>query len=149
LPPLRERGGDILTLAHHFVSDLARRAQKNVTGIAPAAAEKLLAYAWPGNVRELQNCMERAIALARFEQIGVDDLPEKVREHRRSHVLVAADNASELVPMDDVERQYVLRVMEAVGHNKTAAARILGFDRKRLYRWLERLGIDKVKTTPP
>ena len=149
LPPLRERGGDILALAHHFVIDFARRSGKNVTGIAPAAAEKLLAYAWPGNVRELQNCMERAIALARFEQIGLDDLPEKVRDYRRSNVLVVADDASELVPMDDVERQYVLRVMEAVGHNKTAAARILGFDRKRLYRWLERLGIEKAKTTPP
>jgi two-component system response regulator HydG len=146
LPPLRARGGDVLTLAQHFVGQLAGRAQKNVTGIAPPAAERLLAYAWPGNVRELQNCIERAVALARFEHIAVDDLPEKIRDYRRSHVLVAADDPSELVPMDDVERRYVLRVMEAVDYNKTAAARILGFDRKRLYRWLDRLGIDRAKT---
>jgi DNA-binding NtrC family response regulator len=141
MPPLRARGGDILPLAHRFVTELARRSRKEVTGIAPAAAERLLTYAWPGNVRELQNCMERAVALARFEQIAVDDLPEKVRDYRRSHVLVTSDDPSELVPMEEVERRYVMRVMEAVGNNKTAAARILGIDRKRLYRWIERLGI--------
>jgi DNA-binding NtrC family response regulator len=141
MPPLRARGGDILPLAQRFVGEFARRSRKEVTGIAPAAAERLLTYAWPGNVRELQNCMERAVALARFEQIGVDDLPEKIRDYRRSHVLVASDDPSELVPMEEVERRYVMRVMEAVGNNKTAAARILGIDRKRLYRWIERLGI--------
>ncbi len=146
LPPLRARASDILPLALGFVRDLAGRAQKNVAGIAPAAAERLVNYVWPGNVRELQNCMERAVALARFEEIAVDDLPEKVRDYRRSHVLIAADDPTELVPMEEVERRYVLRVMEAVGHNKTAAARILGFDRKRLYRWLVRLGIDDGKS---
>jgi DNA-binding NtrC family response regulator len=141
MPPLRARGGDILPLAQRFVTEFARRSQKEVTGIAPATAERLLTYVWPGNVRELQNCMERAVALARFEQIAVDDLPEKIRDYRRSHVLVTSDDPSELVPMEEVERRYVTRVMEAVGNNKTAAARILGIDRKRLYRWIERLGI--------
>jgi two-component system response regulator HydG len=92
--------------------------------------------------------MERAVALARFNQIALDDLPEKIRYYRRSHVLVVSDDPTELVPMDEVERRYVRRVMEAVGNNKTAAARILGFDRKRLYRWLERLGIDGDKSEP-
>ena len=88
--------------------------------------------------------MERAVALTRFEQIGVDDLAPRVREHRAtSHVLVVADDPSELVPMEEVERRYVIRVMEAVGGNKAAAARILGFDRKRLARMLERLGITR------
>ena len=93
-------------------------------------------------MRELQNCIERAVALTRFEEIAVDDLPEKVRDYHRSHVLVASDDPSELVPMEEVERRYVLRVMEAVAGNKTAAARILGLERKRLYRMLDRLGID-------
>jgi len=141
LPPLRARGGDVLPLAQHFIAHFAERAQKRVTGLAPAAAERLLAYSWPGNVRELQNCMERAVALARFEQVTVDDLPERVRDFRRSHVLLVSDDPSELVPMEEVERRYVIRVMEAVGNNKTAAARILGFDRKRLYRMLERFGL--------
>ncbi len=68
----------------------------------------------------------------------VDDLPEKVRDHRASHVLVTSDDPSELVPMEEVERRYILRVLEAVSGNKTAAARILGIERKTLYRKLER-----------
>jgi two-component system response regulator HydG len=142
LPPLRARVGDILPLAQHFLSLLASRADKSVSGIAAPAAEKLVAYAWPGNVRELQNCIERAVALTRFEQIVVEDLPEKIRDYRRSHVLVASDDPSELVPLEEVERRYIARVMEAVGGNKTAASRVLGIDRKRLYRMLERLGVE-------
>jgi two-component system response regulator HydG len=141
LPPLRARAGDILPLAHLFLKQFAARANKSVSGMAPATAEKLIAYAWPGNVRELQNCMERAIALTRFEQICVDDLPERIRDYRRSHVLVASDDPSELVPLEQVERRYIARVMEAVGGNKTAAARILGIDRKRLYRLIGRLAV--------
>jgi two-component system response regulator HydG len=108
-----------------------------VTGLSPAAAERLLAYPWPGNVRELQNCIERAVALACYEQIAVDDLPEKIRTWHRSHVLVAGDDPTELVPLEDVERRYILRVMESVGGNKTLAAQVLGVGRKTLYRKLE------------
>jgi two-component system response regulator AtoC len=144
LPPLRARAGDILPLAQHFLSHFATRAGKNITGFAPAAAQKLVAYGWPGNVRELQNCMERAVALTRFDVIGVDDLSEKIRDYQRSHVLVASDDPSELVPLEEVERRYIARVMEAVGGNKTAAARILGIERKRLYRMLERLDVASV-----
>ncbi len=146
LPPLRSRAGDILGLAQHFLLHFAARAEKKVAGIAPAAGEKLVAYAWPGNVRELQNCMERAVALTRFEQVTVDDLPEKIRTYRRSHVLVASDDPSELVPLEEVERRYLARVMEAVNGNKTAAARILGIERKRLYRMLDRLDVGEPKT---
>jgi two-component system response regulator HydG len=70
----------------------------------------------------------------------MDDLPEKIRDYRRSHVLVASDDPSELVALEEVERRYISRVMEVVGGNKVAAARILGIDRKRLYRMLDRLG---------
>jgi two-component system response regulator HydG len=147
LPPLRSRAGDVLPLAQHLLETFASRAAKPIAGIAPAAAEKLAAYAWPGNVRELQNCIERAVALARFEQILVDDLPEKIKDYRPSHVLVAGDDPAELAPMEEVERRYVLRVLEAVHGNKAAAARVLGFERKTLYRKLERWGIAP-ETTP-
>ncbi|HEY3448974.1 MAG TPA: sigma-54 dependent transcriptional regulator [Myxococcales bacterium] len=140
LPPLRARGADVLLLAQHFAERFAARGEKPVAGIAPQAAEKLLAYHWPGNVRELQNCIERAVALTRYERIAVDDLPEKVRSYRRSHVLVAAEDPSELVTMEEVERRYITRVLETVRGNKTLAARLLGFDRKTLYRKLERYG---------
>ena len=140
LPPLRARGSDVLVLAQHFLRSAAARAGKHVTGFSPQSAERLLAYAWPGNVRELQNCVEAAVALTRYEQVAVDDLPERIRSYRRSHVLVTSDDPSELVSMEEVERRYVRRVMEAAGGNKTLAARILGFDRKTLYRKLDQYG---------
>jgi two-component system response regulator HydG len=77
----------------------------------------------------------------------VDDLPEKIRDYRRSHVLVTSDDPSELVPLEEIERRYVARVMEAVGGNKTAASRILGVERKRLYRMLERLDLGGGKSS--
>jgi two-component system response regulator HydG len=140
LPPLRSRGGDVLVLAQHFVQVHAARAGKSVTGISPAAAERLLAYPWPGNVRELQNCIERAIAITRHAEIAVEDLPENVRAFKRSHVLLASDDPSELVPLAEVERRYVLRVVESAGGNKSLAAQILGITRKTLYRKLEEYG---------
>ena len=91
-------------------------------------------------MRELRNCIERAVALTQFEQITVDDLPEKIQAYRRSHVLVTSDDPTELAPLEQIERYYILRVMEAVGGNKTLAAQTLGLDRKTLYRKLERYG---------
>ena len=135
-PPLRARGNDVLLLAQHFLVHFAEKARKSVTGLSPPAAERLLAYAWPGNVRELQNSMERAVALTQYEQITVDDLPEKIRAYRPSHVLIAADDPSELVPLEEMERRYILRVMEAVGGNRTLAAKVLRIGRKTLYRKL-------------
>jgi two-component system response regulator AtoC len=144
LPPLRARGGDVLLLAQHFIDVHAARAGKRVTALTPVAAEKLIAYRWPGNVRELQNCIERAIALTQQDRVGVEDLPETVRAYKRSHVLIATDDPSELVPLSEVERRYVLRVLEAVGGNKTSAAQILGVTRKTLYRKLEEYGAGEV-----
>jgi two-component system response regulator HydG len=145
LPPLRARVGDILPLAQHFLRELAGRAGKSVTGISPPAAAKLLAYSWPGNVRELQNCMERAVALTRYEQIVVDDLPERIQSHKSSRLVLDGDDPSALLPMEEVEKRYVLRVLEACAGNKTAAARVLGFERKTLYRKLERYGVEPDK----
>jgi two-component system, NtrC family, response regulator AtoC len=138
LPPLRSRGSDILLLAQYFLEHFSGKSGKTITQLSSAVAEKLLAYAWPGNVRELQNCLERAVALAQYEQITVEDLPAKVRDYRQSYVVVASDDPEELVSAEEVERRYVLRVMDAVGGNKNMAARILGWDRKTLYRRLER-----------
>ncbi len=141
LPPLRARGSDVLLLAQHDVEHYAAVNEKKVTGLSAEAAEKLIGYAWPGNVRELQNCVERAVALTRYAEIGVEDLPEKIRSYRRSHVVVASDDPSELVPLEEVERRYILRVLEALGGNKTLTAQTLGLDRKTLYRKLERYGV--------
>ena len=143
LPPLRARGADVILLATHYLQHFAVQSQKDVRSLDSEAAEKLSAYAWPGNVRELANCMERAVALTRNESIGIADLPEKIRSYRTSHVLVAATDPTELVPMEEVEKRYILRVLEAVGGNKTLAAQVLGLDRKTLYRKLDRYGSER------
>ena len=140
VPPLRERAGDVLELATHFLRRAAERQGKAVTTLAPQVADKLLAYTWPGNVRELLNCMERAVALAQFEEIKVEDLPERIRAYSARPLVVTAD-ADELVSLEELERRYVARVMEAVGGNKSSAARVLGVDRTTLYRMLDRFDL--------
>jgi len=138
MPPLRARGSDVLLLAQHFIERYAGRAGKRVVGFSPEAAERLLAHAWAGNVRELQNCMERAVAVARSELVALDDLPEKLRRQHRSRVRIEVDDPSALVPLEEVERRHILRVMETVRGNKTVAAQVLGLDRKTLRHKLER-----------
>jgi DNA-binding NtrC family response regulator len=138
IPGLRARTSDVLLLAQRFVERYASQNHARVAGISSGAAEKLLSYRWPGNVRELQNCIERAVALARTEQVSIEDLPDKVRDFTPSRVIVDTEDPTELLPMDEVERRYILRVLEAVGGSKTMAAKVLGFDRRTLYRKLER-----------
>ena len=136
VPPLRARGADILLLAQHYVHVFAGRSGKKVTGISDVVAKKLMGYAWPGNVRELRNVIERAVALTRYETLAVDDLPEKIRDYQSSQMVIGGNDPSELVPLEEVERRYILHVLNALGDNKTNAARVLGLDRKTLYRKL-------------
>ena len=141
LPPLRSRGTDILLLAQHFIELFASRSGNAVTGISESAAHKLLSYDWPGNVRELRNTMERAVALTHYDKLAVEDLSEKIRNYRQSHVVIGSTDPNELLPMEEVERRYVLHVLESAGNNKTLTARILGLDRKTLYRKLQQYGV--------
>ncbi|MEO9193375.1 MAG: sigma-54 dependent transcriptional regulator [Polyangia bacterium] len=138
VPPLRERGDDILLLAQHFVTIFATQAQKDVVGLSPQVAAKLLAYGWPGNVRELQNCIERAVTFARFDALVVDDLPEHIRGHRSTHLEIPGVGPVDSISLDEVERRYVMRILKQTGGAKAAAADILGVDRRTLYRKLER-----------
>lgn len=141
LPPLRARGGDILLLAQAFLSEIAIRTGKPARGFTVRAAERLQAYDWPGNVRELRNCIERAAALARSDLVDVDSLPERIRDYSSKHILVASDDPSELVSLEEVERRYLMRVVDACRGNKSQAARILGIGRKTLYRRLLAMGV--------
>ncbi len=142
LPPLRSRGTDVLLLSQHYVEQFAKRAKKEIVGISEQAAEKLLSYSWPGNIRELRNIMERAVALTRFDKIAVEDLPEKIRNYQSSQVFIGGADPTELVSMEEVERRYILHVLDTVDQNKTLAARVLGLDRKTLYRKLKQYGVD-------
>jgi two-component system response regulator HydG len=138
LPPLRARGGDVLLLADHMVKRYAAVLDKKVVALSQPAAQRLLAYEWPGNVRELGNCIERAVAATHFEEIQVDDLPDKIRA-KRSPGLSGSD-LPELLTLEEVERRHVLRVLEACNGNRTDAAKMLDLDRKTLYRKLLRWG---------
>jgi DNA-binding NtrC family response regulator len=138
VPPLRTRGEDILLYAQEFIEDVAQRSSKQVRGLSLQAAERLIDYSWPGNVRELQNCVERAVALTNFEYLTVEDLPERLRSYKRVAPPADGKDSAELVSLEEVERRYIRRVLEATGGNKTMAARILGVDRRTLYRKFDR-----------
>lgn len=144
LPPLRARTGDVLLLAQHFVTHYATVFGKQVTSIARAAAERLVQYSWPGNVRELQNCIERAVAVATFEAIAVEDLPERIRQYQGG-VFASATADAGLITVEELERRHILAVLEQLGGNRTEAAKVLGLDRKTLYRKLLRYGVETEK----
>ncbi|HEY1548501.1 MAG TPA: sigma-54 dependent transcriptional regulator [Kofleriaceae bacterium] len=137
VPPLRDRAGDVLLLAQFFLDRAAKRLGKPVRSITVPAARLLSEYDWPGNVRELENSMERAVALCRLDAITVDDLPSKLRESDAQHMVVALESPAELVTLDELGGRYVRRVLASVNGNKTRAAKILGIDRRSLYRRLE------------
>jgi DNA-binding NtrC family response regulator len=138
LPPLRERGSDVLKLAAFFLDKFAKQSGRSKVALSAQVAERLLAYDWPGNVRELENCMERVVALARFDQAAIDDLPEKIRAYRPDRFVLSADQTEEVMTIDELERRYIMRVIKLVDGNKSRASQLLGLDRRTLYRKLDR-----------
>lgn len=138
VPPLRVRGNDILLLAQHLVEKVAQRSDKAVEGVSTEAASKLLNYDWPGNVRQLENCIERAVALTRFESLRVEDLPERVRDFVSERISLGDVDHEHMLTLEELERRYIERVLKVSNGNKAQAARTLGLDRRTLYRKLER-----------
>ncbi|HTM23451.1 MAG TPA: sigma-54 dependent transcriptional regulator [Kofleriaceae bacterium] len=136
LPPLRRRPDDILPLVEHFLARAGQRSDPpRRYRLTQDAQRALLAYPWPGNVRELENSLERGIALCRGDEIQIDDLPGQVRERKATDFLAAA--VARKMTLAELERNYIERVLEDEGGNKTRAAQRLGLDRKTLYRKLE------------
>lgn len=135
LPPLRERKEDIPLIASHFLRKFSQENQKNITHISPEALEILTRYSWPGNVRELEHTIERAVILSAHPIILPEDLPKKIFEETQEIEPTLPD---ELLPLKELERRYVLRVLKETGGNKKKAAEILGIDRTTLYRILEK-----------
>ncbi len=150
VPPLRARSEDIPALAQHFVRRFAERFGKKVLGIHPSALAQMVAYAWPGNVRELENSVERAVALTRYDHLTVDDLPERVSAHEPAASATPDDDVAGIVPLAEMERRYVKRVLGLVGGNKSRAARLLGLDRSTLARMFDREAhAEHHDSTPP
>ena len=142
LPPLRVRATDVLLLAQHFIAHFARMFEREVHGLTPQAADRLLRHSWPGNVRELRNAMERAVAMCAGGDIAVEDLPERIRDYRQGPLPPALDRELSL-SIEELERRHILRVLDAKEGNKVAAAQSLGIDRKTLYRKLVRYGVER------
>jgi DNA-binding NtrC family response regulator len=136
LPPLRDRGLDVLLLAQHFIQRFARASSKHVLGMTTGAARALLAYGFPGNVRELQNWIEAAVALTRHDHLTESDLLSNLRVHTQSE----HNDDEALASWNTLEAQHIARIMREANGNKAEAARLLGIDRKTLYRKLRRYG---------
>jgi len=145
VPSLKERRTDIPLLAERFLGMvLDREGHKQLT-LSEETIRTLVAYNWPGNVRELESAIEYAVLHARGHAIVPEDLPEKlqsvqVRSAARSPLSALFED---LPALDELERRYLLYILEVAGGNRTRAAEILGIDRRTLYRMIERYGIDK------
>lgn len=135
IPPLRERREDIPLLAEAFLRKYASAGHKQSLVISESTYSLLMDYPWPGNVRELENAIERAVTLARGEKVSPEDLPPAILGARGDWRII--DQAAErTLPLGEVEREYILCILEKTGGNKYQAAQILGIDRKTLYRKL-------------
>jgi two-component system response regulator HydG len=148
LPPLRDRGMDVVRLASVFLKRVCERDQRPPLEVTPEVAERLLAYPWPGNVRELENCMDRLAALAQGPVVSAAHLPDKLKTFQRDRFQLNVDEAQEILPLDEVEKRYVLRVLQLVGDNRSRAAAALGIDRRTLYRRLESWGLPTQRAEP-
>jgi two-component system response regulator HydG len=142
IPSLRTRGTDVLMLANHFLAHFAAQTERPVRQFDENAARKLLAYDWPGNVRELRNVVERGEVLSQSELITLDELPDKIVNHKASQLVIGDHDNQPLAPLEVIELQYIQYVLRQTAGNKTEAAKILGLDRKTLYRKLKELETD-------
>jgi two-component system response regulator HydG len=131
VPPLRERREDILPLAAHLLGEEKAPAREFTAG----ARARLLAHAWPGNVRELQNAVKHGAALAAGPAIGEVDLPDELLQGAPASG-AAVGTAPDLRPLAAVEREHMLRVLDACGGSQAQAARVLGIARNTLWRKL-------------
>lgn len=139
LPPLRERREDIPALAHFFMQRFAKETKKNFTEITKEAQERLLAYNWPGNVRELANAMERAIVLGQGSKITLQDLPPRIVAAEPG---MQTDSLSYHEAIDGYRRQLIIRALNHVQGNRSAAAKALGLQRTYLSKLIKTLRIE-------
>ena len=134
IPPLRERGNDIILLAEYFLNRYARKYKKEIRGLTREAKNKLLKYAWPGNVRELQHAVERAVILGEGSLLKPENFPFHTIERRKKE-------EDEILNLEQLERQTVEKALRLSQGNMTRAAEYLGITRFALYRKLEKLGL--------
>lgn len=135
LPPLRDRREDIVLLVEGFLKRCGEVRGKEVKGVSEASLAMLMDYTWPGNVRELENVIERAVTLSRGEKVTPDDLPPAVQGARGDR-RVLDEAVEKTLPLHEIEKEYIKKILDKTGGNKYQAAQALGIDRKTLYRKL-------------
>src|ERR1700754_343619 len=144
VPALRERRTDIPLLAERFLATILEREGHTPLTFSEETLRTLVAYGWPGNVRELESAIEYAVLHARGNEIVPEDLPEKLQS---AQVRAAARSSlsalfEDLPSLDELERRYLLYILDVASGNRTRAAEILRIDRRTLYRMIERYGIE-------
>ena len=135
LPPLKERREDIPLLAHLFIEKFNGETGKHVQGVTPGALATLQGYSWPGNIRELRNTVERAMILVDGDVIGEEHLPPDMQGARPEAATLRVPMG---IPLDKVEKEYILASLQKNGGNKARTAEILGISEKTLYNKLNR-----------
>jgi DNA-binding NtrC family response regulator len=148
VPPLRERREDILPLANHFLATLQPKLGRRFDGIEREAEERLLAYDWPGNVRELRNVVERAMVLERGARISRRSLVLDWAPPEQETVSAPPEGCGHseafggrIVPLEEMERELVVRAMHETRDNQTRAAELLGVSRDQLRYRLKKFGL--------
>lgn len=137
VPPLRNRGTDVLLIANYFLQQFAVSMDKSVDGFDDEVLHQFLQYDWPGNVRELRNIVQRSIVLTQQATINSDVLPTKISNYQSKQLVIDEGDNQPLDSLEVIERRYIRYVLERTGGNKTEAAKVLGLDRKTLYRRLK------------
>ncbi len=136
LPPLRERLGDVVVLAEHFLDDFAREMGRGGIKASPDFFAALQSYDWPGNVRELKNIIERALIIADGQQITAANLPAELQAVRQKPV--APGGAQVFPTLHDVENEHIKRALQYTGNNHSRTATLLGISRSTLLAKLKR-----------
>ena len=146
VPPLRDRREDIPLLAQHFLLLFAEKNRKPIKGFTPRAMDQLLKDDWPGNVRELMNAVERGVVLTRTDYLDVDDMP-LIHDPSLSPTAYGGEEAGTgalqngVPSLEEVEKQTILKTLDAVQGNKSEAARRLGITRRTLHQKLKKYGV--------
>src|SRR4029077_1229369 len=111
LPPLRDRGDDVLVLARHFLREFARKFQKRFLDVSPEAAERLVGYSWAGNVRELRNLIERVVLLEEGETLIAEHLPTEFAGARTTGALASPGDSLALPTLAQIEADHIGEVL--------------------------------------
>ena len=150
LPELCSRGDDVRLLIEHFLKAKSEKTGLPLRRFTPQAMRALVGYPWPGNVRELENAIEYALAIGLGDELGMEDLPPELAINPTSKTTddlkeVLAAYMNETVPLAEIEKRYILTVLQQFGGNQVRTAAALGIDRSKLYRRLKQYGVMAVR----